>query len=144
LRTPVARLCAVIHWQERSVISDSKSPLKGNPSEVVAQLAGGGAGNTSAAVDPRPVPRPRTSTAQLWLHRILVLLFVFLCAVVGVLLVILPWHPEWSDNPLLLRYPGLRSLLSNNFVRGICSGLGLLDIWIGFWEAVHYREDPRV
>jgi len=83
------------------------------------------------------------SRAQLWMHRVLVLLFVFLCAVVGVLLVILPWHPEWTDNRLLLAYPSLRSVVSNNFFRGICSGLGVLDIWIGFWEAVHYHEGPR-
>ena len=82
------------------------------------------------------------SRAQLWMHRVLVLLFVFLCAVVGVLLVILPWHPEWTDNRLLLSYPSLRSVVSNNFFRGICSGLGVLDIWIGFWEAVHYHEGP--
>jgi hypothetical protein len=80
--------------------------------------------------------------AHLWMHRLLVLLFVFVCAVVGVLLVVLPWHPEWADNPLALRYPGLRSFLSHPFVRGACSGLGLLDIWIGFWEAVHYHEEP--
>src|SRR5579862_7812863 len=72
------------------------------------------------------------SRAQLWMHRILVLLFVFLCAVVGVLLVILPWHPEWTDNRLLLAYPSLRSVVSNDFFRGVCSGLGMLDIWIGF------------
>jgi hypothetical protein len=69
-----------------------------------------------------------------------VLLFVFVCAVVGVLLVIVPWRPEWTDNRLLLAYPGLRRLVGNGFVRGIVSGLGLLDIWIGFWEAIHYRE----
>jgi hypothetical protein len=77
---------------------------------------------------------------SLWLHRITVLLFVFLCASVGVLLVILPWHPEWTDNHLLLAYPALRQLVASGFVRGICSGLGILDIWIGFWEAVHYHE----
>jgi len=81
----------------------------------------------------------RTSL-DLWLHRTTVLLFVFVCAVVGVLLVILPWRPEWTDNRLLLTYPGLRAFVSNGFVRGICSGLGLLDIWIGFWEAIHYSE----
>ncbi len=81
----------------------------------------------------------RTSL-DLWLHRITVLMFVFVCAVVGVLLVILPWRPEWMDNRLLLAYPGLRAFVANGFVRGICSGLGLLDIWIGFWEAIHYSE----
>ena len=78
--------------------------------------------------------------AQLWLHRISVFLFVLVSAVAGVLLIILPWTPEWTDNYLLLSFPMLRGIVSNGFFRGICSGLGLLDIWIGFWEALHYHE----
>jgi len=81
--------------------------------------------------------------AALWKHRILVLLFVFVCAVLGVFLVILPWGPLWSNNRLLGAYPGLRALIDNGFVRGLCSGLGVLDIWMGFWEAVHYHEGER-
>jgi len=38
--------------------------------------------------------------------------------------------------------PELRAFIANGFVRGLCSGLGVLDIWIGFWEAMHYRERP--
>ena len=86
-----------------------------------------------------PESLPQTSF-RLWLHRALVLLFVFFCATVGVLLLILPWRPEWTDNYLLLSFPALRSVVSNGFFRGLCSGLGLLDIWIGFWEALHYHE----
>ena len=81
------------------------------------------------------------SRASIWLHRLLVLLFVFICAATGVLLVILPWLPQWGDNSLLIRFPGLRPLITHGFFRGICSGLGLLDIWIGFSEAIHYHED---
>ena len=77
---------------------------------------------------------------QLWMHRVSVFLFVLISAVAGVLLIILPWTPEWTDNYLLLTFPGLRPLVSSGFFRGICSGLGLLDIWIGFWEALHYHE----
>jgi hypothetical protein len=77
---------------------------------------------------------------QLWMHRISVFLFVLISAVAGVLLIILPWTPEWTDNYLLLSFPALRTVVSNGFFRGICSGLGLLDIWIGFWEALHYHE----
>jgi hypothetical protein len=79
------------------------------------------------------------------MHRLLVLLFVFVCAAAGVLLVILPWTSQWTENILLLRYPGLRVLVTNGFFRGLCSGLGLLDIWVGFSEAIHYHEDklPR-
>jgi hypothetical protein len=77
---------------------------------------------------------------QIWMHRISIFLFVLVSAVAGVLLLILPWTPEWTDNYLLLSFPGLRTVVANGFFRGICSGLGLLDIWIGFSEALHYHE----
>lgn len=77
---------------------------------------------------------------QLWVRRVWVLLFVFVCATTGVLLLILPWRPEWTDNSLLFTFPSLRALVTNGFVRGLCSGLGMLDIWIGFSEAIHYHE----
>jgi hypothetical protein len=86
------------------------------------------------------VPVHQYNGVELWLHRVTVLLFVFVCAAAGVLLVILPWRPEWTDNRLLLGNPSLQLLVGNGFVRGLVSGLGVLDIWIGFWEAVHYRE----
>ena len=58
------------------------------------------------------------------MHRISVFLFVLISAVAGVLLIILPWTPEWTDNYLLLSFPPLRDIVSNGFFRGICSGLG--------------------
>jgi len=95
----------------------------------------------TALLDPAPpAPRPSPSRVQLWMHRISVFLFVLVSAVAGVLLIILPWTPEWTDNYLLLSYPSLRTVISHGFFRGFCSGLGLLDIWIGFWEALHYHE----
>ena len=91
---------------------------------------------TAVLENPEPTPR----RIQVWMHRLSVFLFVLISAVAGVLLIILPWTPEWTDNYLLLSFPSLRSIVSNGFFRGICSGLGLLDIWIGFWEALHYHE----
>ena len=96
--------------------------------------------STAVLVEEGPPNEVRYTGFELWLHRVTMLLFVFVCAVVGVLLIILPWRPEWTDNHLLLSYPGLRAFVASGFVRGICSGLGLLDIWIGFWEAIHYHE----
>ena len=96
-----------------------------------------------AVLDPPEVVAPPPAShshVQLWMHRVSVFLFVLISAVAGVLLIILPWTPEWTDNYLLLSYPGLRTIVTNGFVRGLCSGLGLLDIWIGFWEALHYHE----
>lgn len=85
--------------------------------------------------------RGGVSTAGLWLRRLGVLFFVFLCATVGVMLMILPWRPEWTENRLLIPYPGIRDVVSSGFIRGIVTGLGLLNVWIGFWEAIQYREE---
>jgi hypothetical protein len=99
--------------------------------------------NTGAAVLDSPpteaASEPRRGL-QVWLHRTSVFLFVLVSAIAGVLLMILPWTPQWTDNYLLLQFPWLRSLITTGFFRGVCSGLGLLDIWIGFWEALHYHD----
>jgi hypothetical protein len=123
------------------VTVDPKLPIENGPATppqaVPAQS------ETSAALldPPPPTPVPLApSSLQLWLHRTSVFLFVLISAVAGVLLVILPWTPEWTDNYLLLSFPWLRTFVSTGFFRGLCSGLGLLDIWIGFWEALHYHE----
>jgi len=95
----------------------------------------------TAVLDPEPPAPPASPTRlHIWMHRISVFLFVLVAAVAGVLLIILPWTPEWTDNYFLLSYPSLRTVVANGFFRGVCSGLGLLDIWIGFWEALHYHE----
>ena len=77
---------------------------------------------------------------RVWMVRIRALLMVTLCATFGVLLLILPWTPKWTDNPVLLSLPNLREIVSSGFVRGMASGLGILDLWLGFWEAIHYHE----
>jgi hypothetical protein len=95
----------------------------------------------TGVLDSNAVPAPRAhSRVQVLLHRTSLFLFVLISAVAGVLLVILPWTPEWTDNSLLISYPWLKTLVSTGFFRGLCSGLGLLDIWIGFWEALHYHD----
>jgi len=89
----------------------------------------------------KPAPS-KGKKLQTWLLRIRALLFVTVCATFGVLLVILPWTHQWTDNSLLLTAPALRNFIGNGFVRGLASGLGMLDLWLGFWEAVHYHENP--
>src|SRR5580765_2467406 len=121
------------------MISDPKLPLA-RSSTGLPELQ-----SRPCAPEPQPAPdavsRQRRPAAHLWLRRVGVLLFVFLCATIGVMLMILPWRPEWADNPLLLPYPILRAIFASGFVRGICTGLGVLNVWIGFWEAIQYREE---
>ena len=120
------------------MISDPKLPFASD-STSVGELKS--PTETSLPLAPVSVSRPSPSGPRIWFRRIGVLLFVFLCATLGVMLMILPWRPEWSDNPLLLPYPMLRAMIASGFARGVATGCGALNVWIGFWEAIQYREE---
>ena len=52
---------------------------------------------------------------------------------VGLLLLVLPWWPDyWEHNYFALAWTPLRTLLTNNFVRGAVSGLGVVNLVAGF------------
>lgn len=79
--------------------------------------------------------------APVWLQRLSLAVLVVFCLYLGVLLIYLPWWKEmWDHNSLLLEFPTLRRYLILGPVRGFVSGLGLLDLWIGISEIIHYRE----
>jgi len=124
---------------ESRVVLDPKLPVVNVPS-APSQVSAGQAETSTAVMETHEELAPAPSNSQLWIRRTSIFLFVLLSATAGVLLVILPWTPEWTDNYLLISFPWLRTFFSAGFFRGLCSGLGLLDIWIGFWEAFHYRE----
>jgi hypothetical protein len=46
----------------------------------------------------------------------------------------------WDQNLWIVSHPAVGAILKNGAVKGVISGLGLLDIWIGISEAVHYRD----
>lgn len=99
----------------------------------------------SGAQQPRedgaPAPLPSRDTPPLWLRRISLVTFVMFCVWIGMLLVALPWTRIWTENSLLTGSPMLRALTQSAAVRGAVSGLGFLDIWLGIWEALNYREN---
>jgi hypothetical protein len=90
--------------------------------------------------NPAAVTKDKKTAWRRWLDHLALLLFVALCTVVGLWLSLLPWSLQWTDNPLLWTHPDLRTFLGYGFVRGVCSGLGLLDLWIGIREAADYFE----
>ncbi len=102
-------------------------------------------GPVLAYVRPNAAPVVPVSAApkkgSMWPRRMMLIIFVVFCMEVGIMLFVLPWKQLWINNPLVLRYPMLRAFLGNFFVRGLFSGLGLVDLWIGIWEAVHYSEE---
>jgi hypothetical protein len=80
-------------------------------------------------------------TAPVWLQRLSLFVLVLFCVYLGVLVMVLPWWTRiWDRNEFILARPWLATVLHNGAVRGMISGLGLLDIWIGISEAVHYRD----
>lgn len=78
--------------------------------------------------------------STIWLRRIELFFYVVVRIYIGVILLVLPWTPLWVNNPLFNYYSGVAAVLNYGAVRGIISGLGLLNLWIALDEAIHYRE----
>jgi hypothetical protein len=64
--------------------------------------------------------------------RRLLLVAVFLET--GFLLCVLPWSAYWDRNYFGQWLPVVRDLITNNFVRGAVSGLGIVNLAAGFGE----------
>lgn len=57
------------------------------------------------------------------------LLIVSLC-IMGAMLFYLPWTGIWEQNYFLVHFPSLMRVLLHPSVRGVVSGLGILDIFL--------------
>lgn len=112
------------------------SQISSDPSRASPSLA--------AAEPPRARPdaeRRPSAVAPVWLQRLSLLVLVLFCVYLGVLVMILPWWTRvWDHNLFISSHPVLAAVLHNGAMRGFISGLGLLDIWIGISEAIHYRD----
>jgi hypothetical protein len=93
----------------------------------------------SAPSSASQAPR-RQHQAHLWLARIDLFLRVIVRFYLGLLVIVLPWTHYWDENHLFTVVPQLEWLAMNGAVRGIVSGLGILNIWIAISEAIRYRE----
>src|ERR1700748_3776136 len=96
--------------------------------------------NGSAVQDRQPEPG-RPPRLPLWLRRVEVCLYVIIRIYIGIIVLVLPWYaPLWADNELLNHYPRVATFLMYGAVRGMVSGLGLLNLWIAIVEAAHFRR----
>jgi hypothetical protein len=89
---------------------------------------------------PAAAPRAEVSRGDVWRHRLLTALIVIFFIEIGMILVVVPWTYVWSDNKLLLMHPSWRQFATHGFTRGVVTGLGLINVWIGIWEAVHFND----
>ncbi len=83
--------------------------------------------------------------------RLTVIFFIVLCILAGSVLTIFPWVNvgrvgEWGNNQMLLfvsrslNLPALQEIVSSGWIRGAVSGLGILNLVLGFWEIAHFKE----
>ncbi|MHB1020921.1 MAG: hypothetical protein ACYC46_08830 [Acidobacteriaceae bacterium] len=117
----------------------SAQPLPGT-AQAYAESSPRGVTFASSSIS-SPSQNHPVKPAPVWLQRLSLIVLVMFCLYLGVLVMVLPWWPRvWDQNHYLLMYPRLSEFLHNGIVRGVVSGLGLVDIWIGISEAIHYRD----
>ena len=62
------------------------------------------------------------------------LLLVVLFLEIGFVRVVIPWSSFWDRNYFVQSLPALQAMLANNYVRGAVSGLGVVNLLMGFNE----------
>jgi hypothetical protein len=88
-----------------------------------------------ATREPPAGVRARTAAGDGILIRRLVFVAFFL--EVGLLLVVLPWSEFWERNYFALGWPVIQAIVTNNFVRGGISGLGIVNLIVGVTDLSH-------
>jgi hypothetical protein len=115
------------------------SSMPANPAPAqgatVSSSADSPPGQQPAAVEPQQrIPH--------WLVRTELYLRVLLRMYIGLAICYAPWSQLfWDQNPIFVQYPTLAIYAANGAVRGIISGLGLLNIWIALQDAMRHRNE---
>lgn len=115
------------------------NPAPGSASGPVAGQAQAGDGSNSNAKTgssdgPQRIPP--------WLERAELFLRVLLRMYIGIAVCYAPWSRLfWDQNPLFLQFPSIGVFAAHGAVRGIVSGLGLLNLWIAFRDAIRQRDE---
>jgi hypothetical protein len=78
-----------------------------------------------------PLPQQQQRPIPRWLLVVEITLFIFLRLLVGALIILIPWLTIWT-NDWIRHWPTVASFIAQGWVRGLVSGLGLLNIWIAF------------
>jgi len=93
-----------------------------------------GLGASPGKHGPQRIPR--------WLERSERFLRVLLRIYIGLAVCYAPWSKLfWDQNPIFLQFPTLSIYAANGAVRGLVSGLGLLNLWIAFHDAIRHGAD---
>jgi hypothetical protein len=55
---------------------------------------------------------------------------------IGFALVVVPWSAFWDRNYFAEAVPAIHAVITNNFVRGAVSGLGVINLIAGLGELI--------
>jgi hypothetical protein len=120
------------------------NPAPDSASGVVSGQAQTSNGSSSNANSPNAKQDASEGLPRIpaWLERAELFLRVLLRMYIGIAVCVAPWWPLfWDQNPLFLQFPSVGVFAAHGAVRGLVSGLGLLNLWIAFRDAVRQRED---
>jgi len=78
------------------------------------------------------------------MNKVLRAITIVLCFELGALLLYLPWSAFWEQNYFLVHFPSLMPFALHPSVRGLVSGLGVLDIFVAIGLLQSRGEAPRV
>ncbi len=74
-------------------------------------------------------------TGRHWPSRLLNICFAIFAFEIGIFLVIFPWMDDvWKMNSFQSAFPALRNVWEDPYFRGALTGLGLLNVYVAFWE----------
>lgn len=87
--------------------------------------------------------------------RLTVIFFIIVCLEAGIALTLFPWISfgsigDWGDNYLLVLavektgLPIIKTTVASSWFRGAVSGLGILNIFIAFWEIAHFNKSVQM
>ncbi len=86
-------------------------------------------------------PLPAEPEPVSWSQRLWALIKFLFCFEIGLFLLVFPWVRMWDVNWFAASNLTMHGIWVNPFFRGAVSGIGLLNIWIGFGEL--FRVKPR-
>lgn len=87
--------------------------------------------------------------------RLSVIFYIILCLEIGIVLTVLPWVPhgwlglsDWGNNYFLWLAAhktggGIQRVVASGWVRGAVSGIGIVNLTMGVWELIHFRQTVR-
>jgi hypothetical protein len=91
----------------------------------------------------KPRSDSRLARVVSFLHTTYLLVHITYWLAAGSFLMLFPWQSKWENNYLIYRYPSLRPVMSNPFLKGAVLGLGFVNLLIGFQEIAFLRKSHR-